>query len=357
MKLLDRYIIRKFLGTIFFMVLILIIVTVVIDYAEKIDDFREKKAPWQSIIFQYYANFIPFIVNLLSPICVFLAVILFTSKMTQDSEIVAILSSGISLYRLLMPYLFSAVCMTGINFYLTNFIVPKAQVKRMDFEYAFVKNYRPFDERNIHKKIASNQFVYMSAFNQYENVAYEFSLEYIEKGKLKSRLKCDKAVYREASQEWNLQNVWIRNFKDSGEELLFLGEKDTSILLKPEDVFKKENFVSSLTLPELNEYIDLERMRGSDFLKDLETNRHERYAFPFASIILTMIGLALSTKKRRGGIALQLGIGIVISFAYIILLQTGRLMAGEQIPGWLAVWLPNFVFFILGILLLRWAPK
>lgn len=339
------------------MVLVLILITVVIDFAEKIDDFIEKKAPAKAIIFDYYFNFIPFIVNLLSPICVFMAVIFFTANLTQRSEIIAMLSGGISLYRLLLPYMSVAVILAIGSFFLNAYVVPSSTAKRIDFEYRYVKNYRLFEQRNIHKKIGNNRYVYLYSYNQYSKEGIWFCSEYIDNQDIKSILRAETMHWDSIAKRWHLKSVSFRTVAGGNEKLSFYPSLDTTINLTPDDIYQRENITKSLNLEQLSNYVEREKTRDSDFLESLILEKYERFAFPCAAPILTIIGVALSTRKRRGGIAFQLGIGLLLSFCYIFLLFSGRLILADSFPLWLSVWLPNIVFAILGGWLLYKAPK
>lgn len=357
MKIIDKYLIKQFIGTFVFMVLVLILITVVIDFAEKVDDFIEKKAPLEAIVFDYYFNFIPFIVNLLSPICVFMAVIFFTANLTQRSEIIAMLSGGISLYRLLRPYLFVATLLAIGSFFLNAYVVPNSTAKRIDFEYRYVKNYRLFDQRNIHKKIANNSYFYLYSYNQYIKEGMWLCLEYVDNYDVKSILRAETIQWDSVAKRWHLRTVSFRTVAGGTEKLSFQASLDTAINLTPDDIYQRENITKSLDLSQLDLYIERERSRDSDFLESLVLEKYERFAFPCAAPILTIIGVALSTRKRRGGIALQLGIGLLLSFCYIFLLFSGRLILADSVPLWLSVWLPNIVFAVLAGWLLYKAPK
>ncbi len=344
--------------------MILIIVTVVIDATEKIEDFRKHKLTLHAIVFDYFAYFIPFIVNLLTPICVFLAVIFFTSKLANDTEFVAMMSAGISLYRLYVPYFFTSIIISILTFYLNAYVVPHATAKRMDFEYKYLKLQMTYGERDIHKKIAENQYFYCSSYNQYEKVAYQFSLERIVNGRLESKLLATRGVYIDSLKKWRLENVTIRDFlvntpieqrtlpEFTPEKITQIAKIDTSLLLTPDDIYKKEFFAYMMTLDELDDYIALETMRNSDFLPELLVNRMERFAFPFAAFILTLIGFSLSTTKKRGGIAMQLGIGIVLAFIFIVLVQLSKSIYINGIPTEISLWFPNILFFCIGAYLL-----
>lgn len=359
----DRYIIFKFLGTFFFMVLIILTVSVVIDVAEKIDDFIERKPPIDLLIFSYYKNFMLFYGNLLSPICVFLAVIFFTSKMTNDTEIVALLAGGVSFWRILAPYIFTATLLTGASFYLNAYVVPIANQERIDFEYQYLKRRTVMTDVNIHKKIGYDEvtgyetFVYLYSFNQIISEGYLFSMEVISPQDVVKKLDATKIKWNDSLQNWHLENVRVHNFNGEAEEMYTLPMMDTTFLLTPDDIYIKEMRAESLPLDELYESIELEEIRGSGLAEEMIIEKYRRFAYPFAAIILTVIGFSVSTRKRRGGTPLQIGIGLVFAFAYVLLVVTGQAVIGDKFPAYIAVWIPNFVFGIIGIIMLRIAPK
>lgn len=364
MKKLDLYIIRKFLGTFFFILAIIIVVSIVIDIAEKIDDFIEKKPPIRGLILDYYLNFIIFFGNLLSPICIFLAVIFFTSRLTQNTEIVAMLTGGISFYRVLGTYLFTAVLLAGASFYLNAYMVPRANASRIDFEYKYLKGNKLMRDVNIHKKVASDpaagteSFVYLYSFNQILNEGYMFSMELVKDGDIVRKLTGSKINWNDSTETWRVSKVKMRDFfPDGTERLTYRDYLDTTFLLTPEDIFIKEMRAESLPLDELYTAIDKESERGSGLAEELVVEKYERFAYPFAAIILTMIGFSVSTKKRRGGTPLSLGIGLVISFQYVLLVVVGQAIFGEGMPAWVGVWFPNMLFFVIAMLLIRIAPK
>lgn len=364
LKLVDWYIVRKFLGTFLFIVAIILAVSIVIDVAEKIDDFIERKPPIDLLIFSYYVNFMLFYGNLLTPICVFLAVIFFTSRLTNNTEIVALLSGGVSFYRVLLPYMGTAVFIAGVSFYLNAYLVPVATEERIDFEYNYLKANLVMKDVNIHKKVADDiengqeTFVYLYSFNQLINEGYMFSMEEFQGTQIVTKLTASKINWNDTLQSWKIENVRIHNFNpDGSEEIVFRDNLDTTFSLTPDDIFIKEMKAESLPLDQLYKSIELETIRGSGLAEELEMEKYERYAYPFAAIILTLIGFSVSTKKRRGGTALQIGIGLVISFIYVLLVVTGQALIGGSMPAWLAVWLPNIVFSIIGIIMLKFAPK
>ncbi len=354
---LDRYIIRNFITTFLFMLALMILIIVVIDVAEKIDDFIEKKPGLYKIVFDYYFNFIPFIANLLSPICIFLTVIFFTTRLAQRFEIVAMFSSGVSFWRLLFPYLFTAGMFALLSFYLHAFVVPKATSRWMDFEYQYVKNKRLWGKRNIHKKISKDSYLYLYSYNQYDNIGYMVTLENFNGSKMVSKIFASRIQWLDSLKKWRMFDVKIRKFFDKYEKLVFLRQTDTVLPVTTGDIFQRENLAESLPLNELYDYIELEKQRGSDILHELITEKYERFAYPFATIVLTIIGFSVSTRRSRGGVAVQIGTGLVISFLYIVMLNVAQLLFTENFPPWFSVWFANFMFLVIGILLLFRAPK
>ncbi len=362
-KKIDVYIIAKFLGTFVFMVMIILAVSIVIDVAEKIDDFIERKPPIDLLIFSYYKNFCLFYGNLLSPICIFLAVIYFTSRMTNNTEIVAMLAGGVSFWRVMSPYMRTAVVLAGISFYLNAYLVPIANRERVDFELQYLKRRTVMTDTNIHKKIGFDDktgwetFVYLYSFNQWSNEGYLFSMEVVNEQELLKKLDATKIKWNDENKSWHLENVSVHTFYDGKERLYKLPQMDTTLHLYPTDIYIKEGRAESMPLDELYSSIELEKLRGSGLDEEMVVEKYRRFAYPFAAMILTMIGFAVSTRKRRGGTPLAIGIGLVIAFAYIIMVVLGQAIIGDKYPPWIAVWIPNMVFFVLAVGMLRIAPK
>jgi lipopolysaccharide export system permease protein len=359
----DRYIIFKFLGTFIFMVMIILAVSIVIDVAEKIDDFIERKPPIDLLIFSYYRNFALFYGNLLAPVCIFLAVIYFTSRLTNNTEIVAMLAGGVSFWRVLAPYLATAVFLAGVSFYLNAYIVPIANQQRIDFEYKYLKRKTVMTDTNIHKKIGFDEktgietFIYIYSFNQWINEGYLFSMEVMDEQELLKKLDATKIKWQAETKSWRLENVSVHSFAGGKESLTRIATMDTTFLLTPDDIYIKEMRAESMPLNELYKSIELEKVRGSGLAEEMIVEKYRRFAYPFAAIILTIIGFAVSTKKRRGGTPLQIGIGLVINFIYVLLVIMGQAIIGDKYPAWIAVWIPNFLGMIVGIFMLRIAPK
>jgi lipopolysaccharide export system permease protein len=354
---LDRYILGKFLSTFVFMVATITVLGCVIDFSEKLGDFLSSNASNWGIFRQYYLNFALFLANLLMPICVFLAVILFTGKLTQDSETVAILSSGLSFYRLLRTYLLAAACIALLSFWLNGWVVPRATGAYEHYYLNEIRNRDLLKDNHIHRKVGAESFIYLYNINQYENEARQVTLEEFKDGRLQRRTQSPRIVYNDSTGRWTLYNPLVRHLYAHGERLEQRRTYDTTLYLKPDDIYKPSTYSRSLTLPELSVRIAEEQQRGGDYARTLQYELQERYAYPVAILILTTMGFALSTRKRRGGIALQLGLGLILAFVYIIVLSTAKTVLGERLPVVAAIWLPHLFFAGVAALLIRWAPK
>ena len=358
-KLIDVYIVKKFITTFFVALLLIIGIVIIFDISEKIDDFVSKEAPLKAIIFDYYVNFVPYFMNMFSPLFVFITVIFFTSKMAADSEIIAILSCGISFHRMMVPYLFSAALIAGFSLCLNLFIIPDANKTRMDFENQYVKSRYNSVGRNVHYQLAPGEFVYAESFSKWNNTAYRFTLEKIVDNKLVSKISAETAVYDTTNQSWRLKKYFIREYNEDLTDRIRSGRQlDTVIDLSVKDFYLTDNTVETLTYSELNELIDTQKMRGDANVKFALIEKNTRFALPFSAFILTIMGVALSSKKRRGGIGWNIGIGIALAFTYILFLRFSQMFVhAGALPPVVALWLPNIVFIIIASFLYRIAPK
>lgn len=358
MKKLDLYIIKKFLTTFFFSIVLILSIAVVFDYAEKIDDFRGHNAPFSAIIFDYYLNFIPYYGNLFSFLFIFISVVFFTSKMASDSEIVAILSSGISFRRLMLPYFISAAILAALSFLFSAYIIPQANKKRLAFEEQYYKNTSRRSYHNLHKQISPGQFIYMESYDANRHIGYRFSLEQFDNKRLTYKLVSGYINWDSLKNKWTIHNYYARHLTDSTERLESGKLLDTTLNMKPADfkVFRK--MTETMTLSELDDYIAEQRLQGVSQIEVSLVEKYKRYAAPFSAFILTLIGVSLASRKVRGGTGAQMGFGLLISFSYILFQQVSAQFA---ISGnWnllVAVWLPNFIFIIVAIILYRLAPK
>jgi len=350
LKKLDWYIIKKFLGTFFYALLLIIVIVVIFDVSEKIDDFLEKEAPLRAIIFDYYFNFIPYFANLFSALFTFISVIFFTSKLSGDSEIIAILSSGVSFKRLLVPYFVSAIILTIFSFVLINWIIPPANKARLNFEEKYIRARFRFDAKDIHKQILPGTFIYMESYNNLYDIGYKFSIEKFDGSHLVSKLISDYIQWDTTLNKWKITNFVNREIVE-GKEVLTTGRRlDTVLNMKPEEFYMRPNAVEAMNYNQLNRFIEEETLIGSDNITLWKIEKNKRFAFPFSTIILTVIGVCLSSRKRRGGIGLNIGLGIFLAFSYIMFMQVSTVMAtNANVSPVFAVWIPNILYSIIAL--------
>ncbi|MEZ4830096.1 MAG: LptF/LptG family permease, partial [Bacteroidia bacterium] len=264
---------------------------------------------------------------------------------------------GVSFYRILAPYLITSIFLAGVSFYLKAYLVPQSTAVRIEFEYKYLKKRKISSNKNIHKKVASDTFIYISYYNERKAEGLTFALERFKDGDIVTKIQARRIYWVDTAQVWMLRDVRVRDIEGGKETLRFYTEIDTTFLLTPDDIYIKEQKAESMPLGELTHYIKLEEMRGSDILEELYIEKNRRFSDPVAIIILTLIGFAMSSRKSRGGIALQIGLGLLICFIYVALLFAGQAFVGNSFPPWLAVWMPNFIFLPLSVFLLEIAPK
>lgn len=357
--IIDRYIIRKFLSTFFFSIILIMSIAVVLDFSEKIDDFLESHAPMSKVIFEYYLNFIPYFASLFSHLFTFIAVIYFTSRMAYNTEFIAILSNGVSFNRILYPYFISALIITLFSFTLNNFIIPHATAKKQAFEEQYYHRApRVFSDRNIHKQISPGVFIYLETYNTYNNSGRLFSMEKYENGDLVSKLMSKEVHWDSTSNKWRIRDYMIRNYEGEKQTILTGRSIDTTLNISPEEFRRRDNAVEAMNLPELNRFIKRQKMQGASNLTEILIEKHKRFSFPFSTFILTLIGVSVSSKKVKGGIGMQIGIGLLISFSYILFLQfSSQFAISGSLSPFVAAWIPNVLFLIIAIFLYRLAPK
>lgn len=360
MKKIDLYILKKFLGTFFFAILLIISISVVFDLTEKIDDFLDSNAPIKAIVFDYYLNFIPYFANLFTPLFVFIAVIFFTSKMAYQTEIIAILSSGVSFRRMMFPYFMGAAIIGTFSFLLGGYIIPPSNRTRLIFENTYVKNRKETGLSNIHMQIEPGTFVYMGKYYSFRESGDYFNLEKYDNKQILYKLSARSARYDTATGKWNLKNYIAREFKNGVEQIITKGAKMDTLIpnMKPADFKEERKYFEMMTNGELDTYIAEQKARGVGNLEEFFIEKYKRVASPFSAFILTLIGVSLASRKIRGGMGLHIGVGIALSFGYILFMTVSTTFAinGNMNPI-LAVWLPNIVFAIIGIVLYYRAPK
>ena len=355
LKKIDIYIIKKFLGTYFFAIALIISIAVVFDINEKLDSFLN--APLKAIVVDYYLNFIPYFANLFSPLFTFIAVIFFTSKLADNSEIIAMLSSGISFRRLMIPYMISAAIIAGVTFYLNSYVIPPANVTRIEFQNKYVKNKKVDYASNIQLQVEPGVIAYMSRYDNNTKTGYRFSLEKFEGKILKSRLTAQTVTY-DSAYHWIIKDYMIRNFNGMREELTRGSRLDSIITIEPSDFLISRYDSELMTTSALKTYIDRQKKRGVANIKDFEIEYEKRFAMTAASFILTVIGMSISSRKVKGGMGVNIGIGLLLSFSYILFSTVSSTFAvsGATSPR-IAVWLPNIVYSIIAVYLYRNAPK
>ena len=355
----DWYIIKKFLGTYFFAIALIISIAVVFDVNEWIDNFINNKAPIKAIVFDYYANFIPYFSNLFSPLFVFISVIFFTSKLAENSEIIAMMSTGMSFKRLLRPYMISAAIISIMTYGMGAYVIPKGNVTRLNFEDQYKKKKKQEYVRNVQVEVDSGVIAYMERYENYNKTAYRFSLDKFVDKKLVSHLTARSAIYDTTTvNKWTLKNYMIREM-DGMRETITKGERlDSIIKMEPQDFLIMKGKQETMTSSELSAYIERQRRRGFANIKEFEIEYHKRIAMSFASFILTIIGVSLSSRKVKGGMGMYLGVGLALSFSYILFQTVSATFAvnGNASP-FLAVWVPNIVYTFIAIYLYRKAPR
>jgi lipopolysaccharide export system permease protein len=359
LKILDIYVIRKFLSTFLLAIALILSIVVIFDLSEKIDDFLESGAKLNAILFDYYLNFIPYFGVLFSSLFTFLAVIYFTSRMAYNTEIIAILSSGMSFRRFLRPYFISAVLIAVVSFLLSDLVIPEANKVKLDFEEQYVKK-RPirFKTKDFHRQIEPGVYVYLHSYSNVSKVGYQFTIEKFEDGELVSKMTADQIRWDTTVNKWRARRYYIRTIEGLNETIEEGKQIDTTLAMHPDDFKMRLTIVETMSLKELDEFIQKQRMQGETNVTSYQIERHNRIAFPFTTFILTLIGVAVSSKKLRGGIGLQIAIGVVISFTYILFIQFSKQFAiGGLLPVMAAVWLPNVFFLMVALLLMRMAPR
>lgn len=358
---LDRYIIAKFIGTYIYSILLIISIAIVFDVNENLSKFTTYGAPLKAIVFDYYANFVPYFSNLFSPLFVFIAVIFFTSKLAGNSEIIAMLAAGVSFKRLMRPYFLSAALIAIVNFYLGAYIIPHGTIVRQDFEAKYKNNTKITTASNVQLMVGPGVIAYIQQYDNNNKTGYGFSLDKFENKKLVSHMTASTIRYDSISEDryhWKAQNYKIRTLKGLREEIKSGSVIDTLIQMEPMDLVFSKGQQETLTSDELRQYITKQTERASGNVVQYEVEYHKRIATSFASFILTVIGASLSSRKRKGGMGMYLGIGLALSFSYILLQTVSATFATNAgMPAILAAWIPNMIYAVIAFFCYRQAPN
>lgn len=360
-KILDRYIIRKFIGTYFFAIALIISISIVFDINENLAKFTQFHAPLKAIVFDYYANFVPYFANLFSPLFVFIAVIFFTSKLAGNSEIISMLASGVSFKRLMRPYMISAALISLMTFYLGSYVIPKGTVIRQNFETLYKNKRKNTSAENVQLQVGKGVIAYIQHYDNTMKRGYGFCLDKFENKKVVSHMTAQEIQYdtiSDSKYHWKASQWRIRELRGLREKITNGAKLDTLIMMEPTDLVFSKGQQETFTSPQLREYINKQIDRGSSNVVQYEVEYHKRIASSFASFILTTIGVSLSSRKRKGGMGLYLGIGLALSFGYIMLQTVSSTFAiNANTPPMLAAWLPNIIFTFIAYFCYRKAPN
>ena len=357
LPIIDRYILGKFLGTYFLATILLLLVIAMFDITEKLDAFLT--APLKETLFDYFASFLPYFANQLSPLFVFISVIFFTTKLADNSEIIAMLSSGITFRRLLRPYMIGAAIIAALTFALSNYIIPPTNVNRIAYTNKYVKNKAVAYGTNIQLMVRPGEVAYFGRFDNTTKQGYRFSLDKFDGKSIVSRLTASSVEYDTTRQyHWKLKDYMIRDFDGMNEKIRRGSTIDSIIPIEPKDFLIASNDQEMLTTPQLTDYIRKQKMRGVANIKKFEIEREKRLAETAAAFILTLIGMSLSSKKVKGGMGINIGIGLGLSFSYILFstITSSFAVNGYTSPA-VAMEIPNIVYLIIGIILYRRASK
>lgn len=362
LSILDKYIIKKFLGTYIFSIVLIISIAVVFDINERLDKFLTNNAPLKAIIFNYYVNFVPYYVNLFSALFVFIAVIFFTSKLADNSEIIAMLSNGMSFKRLMKPYMISAGVIAIFSFILSSFIIPPANETRIKFQNKYINDKSVEYATGIQMQVDDGVILYIDRFDNKTKQGSNLSLDKFEDKELKSRLIASSIQY-DSAYHWVLNNYSIREFEGMKEVISSGSRMDTTINVIPSDFLISVNDFEQMTTPQLYEYIKRQKAKGlanvgGVSITQFEIEFHKRFASIFSAFILTIIGASLSARKVKGGMGLNIGIGLGLSVSYILFQTVSSTFAvSGTMPPMLAVWIPNIVFIFIAAYLYSKAPN
>ena len=357
MKILDRYILFKFLRTFVFVVLIIDAIVMVIDYTEK--NVKYNRANLETLqILGYYLDYIPWVTNLIVPLLTFIAVVFVTSRLATHSEIIAILSSGVSFPRFLRPYLMGAILISAISFWLTGWVIPNSNKERVAFEVKYLERPFYFNERNYHVKVADSTHFYVESYSNRTNIGYKVVLETVVGNQLKSKLSGSRIEWDAEKEKWKIKNWQQRTFNGLEEVMSFGQEMDTTLTITPKDFDNDYRHFETLTISELNEYMELLKTRGSEGIEEYFVERQVRYASPFAIIILTFIGVLVSSRKTRGGTGAMIALGFAIAFICILFFILSRSLASKGVMDiTFAAWLPNIIFSAVAFIMYRTLPR
>ena len=357
LQIIDWYIIKQFLGTYVFIIALIMAITVVFDINEKIDAFLKPEVTLYEIAFKYYANFLPYFIGLFSPLFSFITVIFFTSRLADRSEIIAMLSSGVSLNRLMLPYLLSATLIASGNYILSAYVIPKSNVTRIEFQNTYLRNKQVQTAQNIQLEVEPGIFAYFDLYSAPSSMGYRFSLDQFVDKQLVSRLTAGSIKY-DSLYQWTIIDYIIRDFDGMYERISSGSRKDTTLTFVPSDFLISEGDSETMTSPELAKHIQRQKQRGIGNIQSFEIEYHQRFASIMSFYILTIIGVSLSSRKIKGGMGLNIGVGLGLSFAYVLFSKISSTFAiNGLVSPMIAVWIPNMLYVFITVYVYQRAPR
>ncbi|MBQ1222227.1 MAG: LptF/LptG family permease [Alistipes sp.] len=359
-KILDRYILGKFLATFFFAIAMIIVIVVMFDYVEKVDDFTELHAPLSEVIFDYYLNFIPYFANQFCSLFTFIACIFFTSKLAYQTEIVAMLSGGMSFRRLMWPYFLGALIIGSLSLTLNLWVIPVTQQKIVSFEAKYIKRRQNVQfDRHIYRQIEPGTFAYIRGYQNSSKRASFFALDHFEEGTMTRSLEASEVIFDPETKRWSAPRYIIRTFDEAHNETFTQYRNlDTLINLEVAELSNVNQLIKTMNIHELNDFLEQQQSKGANTINLIQVERNARFAYPIGTFILTLIGVSLSSRKVRGGTGLHIGVGIALCFSYILFYRFFEEFAKSgSLPPGLAIWLPNLIYLAIAVYLYQKAPK
>ncbi|HXL55369.1 MAG TPA: LptF/LptG family permease [Chitinophagaceae bacterium] len=363
MKKIDWYILKKFFTTFFFAIFLFTVIAVAVDVSEKADDFVSSGLNTKDIILKYYIGFVPYIIALLFPLFVFIAVIFFTSKMAVRSEIIAIIASGTSFHRMMRAYWVGGIMLGFLLLFAVNFIIPRANEIRTFFEANYVNVNSTYDplrphSRNIYFRIDSFTYAGVRNYDTSTKSGGPFFMHRVKNNQMIYNLRSESIRWDTSIKKWQLQNAFERHINGLNEKVNYTTRKDMNFNFKPFDLSHDEYAKDKLTTPELQDFIHLEALRGAEDLNALQVEEYRRFATPLAVVILTMIGAVIASRKVRGGSGSHIALGIVLASAFILMDRFSTIFSTKgNLPPKIAAWIPDIVFAFVAVYIYRKSPK
>lgn len=357
-KILDGYLLRKMLGSVFFSISLLMVIVIVFDISENLQRFLSHNVPAKEVITGYYMNFIPYFINLFIPLFTFISVIWFTSKLSSRNEIISIFDNGISFNRMLVPYITGAVIIMILSLILANFIVPNTNRKLNDFKYQYFGR-RNFSSSYQHVKNSKNSYVFVERWDKLEDIGYNFTYEEFDSNAIRKKISAQSIDYDEEQGIWHLHRYTRRIITPEGDEIITRGEEmDTTLNLRPMNMYQDAFVSETMSYRELRQFIKEEKMRGSSLVANYQIEQHKRLANPMGILIMTLLGLSVSCRKTTRGVGVHVFIGMGLAFSFIFLQQISTVFSvSGGLPPVLGTWLPNLIYLAITIVMLKMTPK